>query len=348
MSSTPFTHGGSTAIINGFQARLLDVWPLQAWQDVHVLVAVSGGRDSVALLRALHTVKDGRGEGRLMVAHYNHGWRGRESDGDERFVRTLCERLEIECLVSRPPSPTAGATSEAEARAARYQFFIEQAGQHGARYIVTAHSADDQAETVLHRVLRGTGLRGLGGIPRVRRVNNYAALIRPLLSVRRREIDAYLDAIEQPVREDSSNDNVRWTRNRIRHELLPELSSYNADVVSALGRLALLAGEAHDVLAELSDEIVSQHVQFVPATPPHVSVRIECQPLRSAHGYLVRQALIAIWSRLQWPQQAMRHAHWEKLAEFIRSAKETKEMFPGAVIAQRTGDELCLKRGNVK
>ena len=344
MGSTSVTYCGSTAIINAFQGRLLDAWPLQAWHDVHVLVAVSGGRDSVALLRALHSVKDGRGEGRLMVVHYNHGWRGRESDGDERFVRTLCERLEIECLVSPPPSPTGGVTSEAEARAARYRFFIEQAGEHGARYIVTAHTADDQAETVLHRVLRGTGLRGLGGIPRVRRVNDYVALIRPLLSVRRGEINAYLNAVEQPVREDSSNNEVRWTRNRIRHELLPKLSSYNAEVISALGRLALLAGEAHDVLAGLSDELVSQHVRFEPATPPHHSVHIECPPLRSAHCYLVRQALIGIWSQMQWPQQAMGHAHWEKLAEHIRSANGIKAMFPGGVIAERTGDQLRLRR----
>ncbi|RMF95150.1 MAG: tRNA lysidine(34) synthetase TilS, partial [Planctomycetota bacterium] len=136
-----------------------------------MLAAVSGGADSVAMLRALAALRE-PGRGRLVVVHVHHGLRGREADADAAFVVNLAEHLKLPYRVAHPPRPIretcAGVGLEAAARRARYRLLGELAAELGARYVVTAHTADDQVETVLHRILRGTGIRGLRGIPRTR------------------------------------------------------------------------------------------------------------------------------------------------------------------------------------
>ena len=152
-----------------------------------VLVAVSGGADSVALLTALVRLQKPV-ESVLIVGHYNHRWRGEESDEDARFVRELAKQygigFELDCAPQTREKSTA---NEASAREARYRFLQQTAERRGARYLATAHTADDQAETVLHRVLRGTGIAGLAGIPRTRVLSPAVTLIRPLLAYRRAE-----------------------------------------------------------------------------------------------------------------------------------------------------------------
>ena len=215
-------------------------WPklgiLFSWRDVTVMVAVSGGADSVALLLALRAITQ-QVAGQLVVAHFNHRLRGAESDGDERFVRQLCQHAEIGCTVAHADGALAstGDGVEAAARQQRYEFLRAAANHRGARYVVTAHTADDQAETVLHRVVRGTGLAGLSGIPISRRLSEMTTIIRPLLSARRSAVLAYLHDRQQPFREDSSNELVVFTRNRIRHQLLPLLEQqFNPQVVPSL------------------------------------------------------------------------------------------------------------------
>ena len=194
-----------------------EAWPPSQWANVTVVVAVSGGCDSVALLRAMAALKAG-GEGRLCAAHLNHQLRP-DAETDERFVVELCGRLGVPCEVGRMDvgrlAAQAGEGLEAAARKARYRFLKQTAGRLGARFVATAHTADDQAETILHRIVRGTGIRGLAGMARARRLG-HATLVRPLLGVRRAELQAYLDAIGQPCRHDPSNLDPRFTRNRIR------------------------------------------------------------------------------------------------------------------------------------
>ena len=174
-----------------FEAQLAAAWPPEDWQDVTVVLAVSGGADSVALLRAMTAVRGG-GEGRLAAAHLNHQLRGAESDGDEAFVVELCGRLGIACEVGRTPAGELAAESgdgiEAAARDARYRFLAATAARLGARFVATAHTADDQAETILHRILRGTGIGGLAGIARTR----------PLLLPVGRSFQADKDGLERP------------------------------------------------------------------------------------------------------------------------------------------------------
>jgi tRNA(Ile)-lysidine synthase len=250
-------------MLHPFESTLAEAWPPSQWADVTILLAISGGADSVALLRAMAALKTG-GAGRLAVAHFNHQLRP-EADDDQQFVVDLCDRLGVTCEVERTAvndlATQSGGGLEATARWARYRFLEAVAGRLGARFVVTAHTADDQAETILHRILRGTGVRGLAGMARARPLG-HATLIRPLLGIRREELRAYLDELGQPHRSDRSNLDVRFTRNRIRRELLPRLQRrFNPDVVEALLRLGNLAGDAQAVVnglvAELFDRCVT-------------------------------------------------------------------------------------------
>ncbi len=338
--------------LHPIETTLAAAWPPEAWSDVTVLLAVSGGADSVALCRAMACLKT-EGPGRLHVAHFNHGLRGDESEADEKFVRQLCDTLALECHVGATADgqtiSAGGDGLEAAAREARYEFLTQTAQHVGARYVVTAHTADDQAETILHRILRGTGIGGLSGMARARRLGPATTLIRPLLEVRRADLVGYLGDLGQLFRSDSSNDDTRLTRNRIRRELLPQLArQYNTGVLDALLRLGTLAGQVQSVVDELVDELVRQHVE---ADEPD-RVRIDIRSLTEHPEYLVRELLISVWRDRNWPMQAMGFAQWDQLAEMISDGLESdppmlsKRTFPGGVSAEVVEDRLQLTLGN--
>ncbi|NLF69953.1 MAG: tRNA lysidine(34) synthetase TilS [Candidatus Anammoximicrobium sp.] len=327
-----------------FERKLILAWPPPVWQDVTVLVAVSGGPDSVALLRGLAQA-GGQGVGQLTAAHFNHGVRGAQAAADEAFVVELCRRLRIACQVGRAgePGKGAGLRGEADLRAARYQFLSETARQVGARYVASGHTADDQAETVLHRIVRGTGIAGLAGIRQHRQLIPGVSLVRPLLTVSRREVLDYLAAIGQPYREDQSNADPRFTRNRIRHELLPHLAaSYNPGVVGAVTRLAALAGEAQELVAGLAEDLADK---CVTAEAPG-DVAVDCAVLAAAPRFLVREVLLAVWRRQGWTRQAMSFERWEELAGLVLAPPAgsfvSKQVFPGSIAASREGRVLRL------
>lgn len=339
------------------EAKIAADWPVDRWRDVTVVVAVSGGADSVALLRALTALRSSDGGsaavGRVVVAHLNHRWRGQESDDDARFVRRLAKQLGLPVFVGRARERREGdaneprTKSEDAARRLRYRFLSDVAGRVGARYVVVAHTADDQIETVLQRVLRGTGLSGLGGIPRVRRLNGATSLIRPMLGVSRADVISYLESLAQPYRTDRSNTDERYTRNRIRHELLPLARSYYAGVDHALLRLAQLAAEAQQVIARQAEEVLEA------ATNRRTSseVALDVAAFEHVEPYLVREALRRLWQLQGWPRQAMGLEQWNDLAGFI-TAGEWREQsstakvrtFPGNVRAKREGGLLTLTR----
>jgi tRNA(Ile)-lysidine synthase len=306
---------------------------------VGVLAAVSGGADSVALLRILARLK-ASGPGRLAVAHFNHGLRGDEALADEQFVAALAAHLDLPYQVGRAaPAELQGAADdglEAAARAARYDFLRATAEAMGARYLVTAHTADDQAETILHRVLRGTGLAGLSGIGRLRTLGPAVTAIRPLLGVRRAEVLAYLAAIDQSYRTDSSNAELRFTRNRIRHQLLPALAAeYSSGVIDALLRLGALAGGAQGVIDGLVGELIPRAVTYEAA-----AVRIDAASLANQPRYLIRELLITVWQCRGWPLQAMGFAQWDLLSALVLgsldplAALPQQQVFPGRILVR--------------
>ncbi|MEX0711011.1 MAG: tRNA lysidine(34) synthetase TilS, partial [Pirellulales bacterium] len=240
------------------------------------------------------------------------------------------------------PAP-AGDGLEAAARQARYAFLKAAAARRGARYVTTAHTADDQALTILHRVLRGTGLAGLAGIPRVRRLARGTALVRPLLTVRRQELLAYLEELGQTYRVDSSNLQTLHTRNRLRLELLPQLEQhYNPRVVEALVRLGTLAGEAQRALEPMIESLTEQAVRGQPGR-----MAIDCSALAGQPRYLVREMFVAAWRQQGWPEQSMGFEQWERLADLAmagRASQEVKITLPGAIAAHKKGEQLTLAR----
>lgn len=225
-----------------------------------VAVAVSGGPDSVALLRLLLELRPELGIV-LSVAHFNHKIRGADSDADEKFVAALATRHGLELHIGCGDAPAHARRSkhglEAAARQLRYDFFCRLFESQRISSVATGHTLDDQAETVLMRLLRGAGTRGMSGIYPVHREggNSEHAIIRPLLGLRRHEIESYLRGLRQPWREDASNSDRRHLRNRIRHELLPLLEKeFNPSLTRVLAEMAEIARAEEDYWRELVEK----------------------------------------------------------------------------------------------
>jgi tRNA(Ile)-lysidine synthase len=261
-----------------------------------VLVAVSGGADSVALLRILIALAPELSL-RLHVLHVDHGLRP-DSHRDADFVRQLAERLGVAVDVARV-TVAPGGSLEAAARAARYAALEAHATRLGADRIAVGHTADDQAETVLMRMLGGAGVRGLAGIPAVR-----GRIIRPLLDLRRPQLVVALRAMEQPWIEDPSNRDPKFLRNRIRHELLPRLgAAYSADLVQTLTRVGRLcrdtveaieriAARELDRLAVSADgDVVLEH-----AALGELPRQVAAEVLRQAAARLGSRAPLRAWA----------------------------------------------------
>ena len=205
-----------------------------------VAAAVSGGPDSVYLLHALLELAPRLGVMVAAVAHFNHKLRGEASEEDERFVAELAARHGVPFLCERAAVAEAVGNLEQAARRARHDFFFRLIQEGVANRVATGHTSDDQAETVLFRLLRGSGLAGLAGILPVTR----EGLIRPMLDVTRAEVEEFLRARGIAWREDASNQDVRFARNRIRHNLLPQLArEWNPRISVTLSHLADLARE---------------------------------------------------------------------------------------------------------
>ena len=216
-----------------------------------LIVAVSGGPDSLALLYSLHTLRDSLGF-RLHGAHLDHGLRGAEAEEDARFVAETFQSLSLPFTVERADVPSFRAerhlSLEEAARKVRYTFLGRVASEVQADAVVLGHTADDQAETVLMNILRGTGLTGLRGMApltlgSISQDMPEVALLRPLLEVIREETEAYCRARGLCPRRDETNLSTDFTRNRLRHELLPQLQQYNPSIKEALRRLSRSAAQ---------------------------------------------------------------------------------------------------------
>jgi tRNA(Ile)-lysidine synthase len=332
--------------LQAFEARLAAAWPVAAWQAHRLIVAVSGGADSVALVRALSALHP-QGPGKLVVAHFNHRLRGADSDADAQFVCQLAERLGLAFQLGQAaPLDKAGQGWEAAARQVRYEFLEGTARGLGARYVVTAHTADDQAETILHHVLRGTGLLGLAGMQRVRQLDEGLALLRPMLDLRRSDVVDYLTAIDQPYCQDVSNWDRSFTRNRIRHDLMPLIErEIVPKPVESLLRLGRLAADSQRVIGRLVDALAERVVVASSSTV----LSIDCRPLASEDPHLVRELMLGLWRGQRWPLVNMGYAQWETLAGLARAsgvdgALPPAVTLPGAIIAARQGDRLVLTR----
>lgn len=220
--------------------------------DDTVIVAISGGADSTALLDMLSRLPGYNL--RLVAAHLNHTLRGAESDADQEFCRELATHYGIpfksRLIDVRKVATDNRMNLEDSARHARIQFFDEISKEYGGAAVALAHHADDQSETILMRLLRGSGMLGLSGMS----YRNARGYVRPLLGMSRSEIERYLHRRSLNWREDASNDDTAFLRNRIRHELLPNLESYNPAIRHSLAATASIINEDETLLAELTEQ----------------------------------------------------------------------------------------------
>jgi tRNA(Ile)-lysidine synthase len=295
-----------------------------------VLVAVSGGADSVALLDVLHALRESLGIA-LTVAHVHHGLRP-EADAEADGVRRLCERLGVPCHVERVTvrgePPWDGL--EAESRRARHGALERVACLVGAARIATGHTADDQAETVLMRLLQGAGPRGLGGIAPAR-----GLLIRPLIETRRSALEEYLRERGLVWAEDPSNRDPRFLRNRIRHDLLPFMAELTgASVVEALGRSA---AAARAVVADLEERAGADLARLATRDGTGISIDVEAlteRPLELA-AEMLRQAaaLLGETRPLRGPAQ-------RALRRLLVDAPRRRAARLGRLAVERSGRRL--------
>ena len=332
-------HRFAVGIVMSLSAHVAEFLKRHGLEHSTGVVAVSGGPDSVALTHLLIDVESAR----LIVAHVNHQLRAEESDADETFVRTLAESAGVPCKTTRiDVAALAGQERdnlESVARRERYAWLTHVARDQGATWIATGHTADDQAETVLFRLLRGSGVTGLGGMTDARPLGDGLTLVRPLLTVRRQVVHDYLQVRKIPYRVDSSNRDLTLTRNRLRLELLPLLQQhYNPAVVDALCRLA-------DQAQELADEIEIQvEGLLAEAELPRAGevLVFSIERLQSASANLVREMFRRVWKREGWPMADMDFEHWHRLAQIASGAGSACD-FPGGIHGRRAGKVVQIR-----
>ena len=294
--------------------RLIRRYDMVAPGD-RVVCAVSGGADSMALLWAMYLLRK-KLDIRLSAAHFNHGLRGEESDRDEAFVRDFCQGYGIE-FIRGGARVTAGKKGlEAAARDARYAFLQSLPGK-----IATAHTADDNAETVLMHMVRGTGLKGLGGITPVR-----DKLIRPMLTVTRQEVLEFLAEYRVSYVNDSSNETDEFLRNRLRHHVMPLLKQENPRLAESLTDMAQELRQDEEALAGLAGDKLPP-VSVLKTMPPAVQSR-------ALRTFLQENGL-------REPQRA----HVELARSLVMSENPSAmARFPGGMTLRRCYDTLTAER----
>ena len=278
-----------------------------------VVCAVSGGADSVALLFGMYLLRE-KLQIDLSAAHFNHHLRGAESDGDEAFVQDFCNGYGIPLTLGSAQVQPGKKGLESAAREARYAFLRRLPGK-----IATAHTADDNAETVLMHLLRGTGLKGLGGIAPVN-----GSIIRPMLGITRQEVEEFLEEYHLPHREDSSNSEDDFLRNRLRHHVMPLLQRENPSVSLSVSAAAQRLRQDEDYLQS----------QLEPQLPP-------VSRLRQLHPALQYRYLERFLKEngVKEPEQI----HITAALELVDSPKPSARMdFPGGVVIGRDYDRLTV------
>jgi tRNA(Ile)-lysidine synthase len=299
------------------------------------LLAVSGGADSVALLSAWAQVREARGD-EIFAATFDHGLRG-ASAADAAFAARMAEEAGAPCSIGRAGrdlAAVAGRSVEEAARIARYEFLTQVARERRCRWVATAHTADDQVETVLLAILRGTGLTGLAGMAPRRRLAQGLQLVRPLLNVRRSEVVAYLDAIGQVYCSDETNDDLRYTRNRLRRELLPVLRAhYNPRVDAAILRLSEQAGEA----ARRERRAARALLASARREGGGGAVQLDAAALTNAAPSLAAAALLALWIEEGWPRKRIGSRELQRVLHLARGVGPASCDLPDGVRVERSG-----------
>ena len=335
--------------IEGVEARVAEALDRAGYADDGTLlvVAVSGGPDSMALLYCLLQLRERRGI-RLHVAHLNHNFR-EEADEDARFVASLAERLDVPASVGKA-DPTAyqkemGISSfEEAAREVRYRYLTTVASDNGAAAVALGHTSDDQAESVLMHIFRGSGIHGLRGMAELAtwsdRVDGPGAtLFRPLLRVTKGDTEVYCRKLGVDFRVDPANRLLRFTRNRLRHDLLPELETYNPRVGEALGRLSRTASLVTDFVDTEVDGLWPDIAQT-----RGDDIYLDSTRLGALHPLLQRMVLRRAYQEHSGDTRRLEEVHLSAMAELIWAAPGKMLTLPRGLWLHRSYDRLILSR----
>ena len=328
------------------------LWPPHRYRDLGVVVGCSGGADSVALARVLaKSLQSTESRGFLVLAHFNHQLRGLDSERDAAFVRDLAAQLgadfRVGCALDNGETRQASnegtrvVRDEASLRDQRRSFFLSVLKQTGARYLALGHSQTDQAETILFRLMRGTGAQGLAGIAPFRPFSaapDHADFViaRPLLGVSRNDIREALVSAGFEWCEDDSNESLEYRRNWIRSELLPRMESQFPNVVKAIARAGANQRQWADAIEPLVDQWLER---FVVSWEP---LRIRLDRDGDTATAVLTEALRRCWSSKQWPQQAMTQTHWLQSVELVRGTGPSTLNFPGSIRTVRDGEVVLF------
>jgi tRNA(Ile)-lysidine synthase len=308
-----------------------------------VLAAVSGGADSVAMLLMLVELRDRLGI-RVKAAHLDHRFRGDESRGDAAFVRDLCAGLDIPCFTEEVNVPrfvlAHGYSKQEAARMLRYQYLVKVMKLEYCQRIATGHTADDQAETVVMRVLRGSGPDGLAGIPRR---GEGGMVIRPLLDIWRRDLESWLTERGVTWRTDSSNLTTDYTRNRVRHELMPALETFNPSVQEALVRMATIMSDVAAHLERATDEALPSVVQAA----RRGLFALDSAQLGHYDEALQRSLFRRVFAFLRPDQAPLASRHVDNLLELLRRGEIGAALeLPGGARARLEHGRLVVSEGD--
>ncbi len=310
-----------------------------------ILLAVSGGRDSMALLHGVARLRGILDIPHIVVGHLDHGLRGKAGSRDAELVRSACQSLDVgfvasECGAGQLERASCGSLEEA-ARTARYDFLKATAEQYGTPQIATAHHAADQAETILHNIIRGTGLRGLRGIPDRRRLSDTTELIRPMLTIRFCEISDYVQLHDIVVASDESNADRSFTRNRIRHELIPLLQNdFNVRITDSLIRLAEQSQELLQGLDTLAESLLT--AALLEQTSD--LCRLDVTKLYAHSEPILRHTLTVLWIRQGWSRRDMNSEHLLRLTSMLSQSVPPAFDLPGGVRAELRANLLVLRK----
>ena len=302
-----------------------------------VIVGVSGGPDSVVLLTVLNALRYELGI-TLHAAHLNHQLRN-DARLDQRFVEKLCERWKLPLTVGslKKSDFKKNGSQEEIARDYRFGFFMDLAKKQGAQVIALGHTQDDLAETVLMRVIRGTGLMGMRGILPRRQINGFR-FIRPLLDIPRLEIERFLKKEKLAFRIDSSNTDLKFFRNQIRRELIPDLEkSYNRRIKEVLAHLAnVLAGD-YDYLESQSKKVLTKLLE----SQSPAAIKLKLEPLQKIHRALQRMLIRLSIERLKGDLNQLTFGHLAEIEDLIAHRPTGSIVhLPGGLSVSR--DKKCL------
>jgi tRNA(Ile)-lysidine synthase len=301
-----------------------------------LIVALSGGADSTALLDLLSRLAGFNLN--LIAAHVNHCLRGAESDADQEFCQASASRYAIPFEVRRVDVRSLASENrlnlEDAGRQARIEFLDEVRGKYGAAAVVLAHHADDQAETVLMRLLRGSGMTGLSGMA----YRNARGYVRPLLEITRSEIEQYLRRRSLEWHEDASNNDKTYLRNRIRHELLPLLEEYNPAIRSCLCSTASILRGDDTLLSELTQRAAAESYQTVDGM-----IVCSVRKLRSLDPALRQRVLRHVFKQLAASLEGVNLHHIDAVCDLIESDRPNSQLaLPHGVTAVRVYDRIVL------